>query len=178
MNAILVSIGSNVAKEMNVPAAVARLAAEPGITVLAVSSVLATPAVGADGQPDGRPAYHNVGLRAATTLDLQGVRTLLRRIEEELGRVRGPDKFAPRTIDLDLAYYGDPQAAATTGAGELPLDGDVLRYAHVAIPLAEVAPNWVHPEAGSNLAAIAAAFMAGAGRTRRTTTTYDTEMGR
>ncbi len=169
MNEILVSIGSNVAKEANVPAAVARLAAAPGITVLAVSSVLATPAVGADGQPDGRPAYHNVGLRAATTLDLQEVRTLLRRIEEELGRVRGPDKFAPRTIDLDLAYYGDPQAAVTTGAGELPLDDSVLRYAHVAVPLAEVAPRWMHPEARSTLAAIAADHAAD----RRQVTTYN-----
>lgn len=164
MNEILVSVGSNVAKEINVPAALARLAAAPGITVLAVSSVLATPAVGADGQPDGRPAYHNVGLRAATTLDLQEVRTLLRSIETAMGRVRGPNKFTPRTIDLDLAYYGDPAAAEATGAGELPLDGDVLRYAHVAMPLAEVAPNWVHPETGSTLAAIAAAFRAGAGR--------------
>ena len=174
MNEILVSIGSNVAKERNVPAAVARLAAEPGITVLAVSSVLATPAVGADGQPDGRPPYHNVGLRAATTLELQTVRTRLRTLETDMGRVRGPDKFAPRPIDLDLAYYGDPEAAETTGAGELPLDHDVLRCAHVAIPLAEVAPNWVHPEAGSTLAAIAAAFMAA----RRSVITYDAEIGR
>ena len=146
--------------------------------MLAVSSVLETPAVGADGQPDGRPAYHNVALRAATTLDLQEVRTLLRRIEEELGRVRGPDKFAPARSIWTWRITATRHAAATTGAGELPLDRDVLRYAHVAIPLAEVAPNWVHPEAESNLAAIAAAFMAGAGRTRRTTTTYDTEMGR
>ncbi len=170
MNEILVSIGSNIAKERNVPAAVALLAAEPGITVLAVSSVLATPAVGADGQPDAQPAYHNVGLRAATTLNLQEVRMLLRKIEEELGRVRGPDKFAPRTIDLDLAYYGDPQAAATTGAGELPLDGDVLRYAHVAIPLAEVAPRWMHLDERSTLAAIAANFVAD----RLQVTTYNT----
>ncbi len=174
MNEILIAVGSNIAKEANVPAAVARLAAEPGIAVLAVSSVLETPAVGADGQPDGRPAYHNVGLRAATTLELQAVRTRLRTLETDMGRVRGPDKFAPRPIDLDLAYYGDPGAAETTGAGELPLDDDVLRCAHVAIPLAEVAPNWVHQGAGSTLAAIAAAFMAA----RRPVTTYDAEMGR
>jgi 2-amino-4-hydroxy-6-hydroxymethyldihydropteridine diphosphokinase len=174
VNEILLSIGSNVAKETNVPAAVARLATEPDITVLAVSSVLETPAVGADGQPDGRPAYHNVGLRAGTTLELQEVRMLLRTIETDMGRVRSQDKFAPRPIDLDLAYYGDPGAAETTGAGELPLDGDVLRHAHVAIPLEEVAPNWVHQDAGSTLAAIAAAFMAA----RRPVTTYDAEMGR
>jgi 2-amino-4-hydroxy-6-hydroxymethyldihydropteridine diphosphokinase len=158
VNEILVSIGSNVAKEANVPAAVARLQAQHGITVLGVSTVLETPAVGTDGQPNSQPSYHNMGLRAATTLALQEVRSLQRGIETELGRVRGADKFAPRTIDLDLAYYGERQAAETTGAGQQPLDGDVLRFAHVAIPLAEVAPQWVHPETGTTLAAIAAGF--------------------
>lgn len=160
MNEILINIGSNVDKEVNVPAAIARLEAAPGIKVLAVSSVLETPAVGPDGQPDGRPAYHNVGVRAATTLELQAVHTRLRGIETELGRVRGPDKYAPRTIDLDLLYYGDPAAAQATGAGELALSDDVLRHAHVAIPLAEVAPRWVHSGTSSTLAAIAATFAA------------------
>lgn len=158
MNEILIAAGSNIAKEANVPAAVAHLDAQPGITVLGVSTVLETPAIGANGQPAPQPSYHNVGLRAATMLDLPAVRRLLRDIEAELGRVRSKDKFAPRTIDLDLAYYGKRQAAETTGDGEQPLDGDVLRYAHVAIPLAEVAPRWVHPETGTTLAAIAATF--------------------
>lgn len=170
MNEILIAAGSNIAKEANVPAAVARLEAQPHVTVLEVSSVLETPAIGADGQPAPQPSYHNVGLRAATTLELPAVRRLLREIETELGRVRGKDKFAPRTIDLDLAYYGERQAAETTGGGEQPLDGDVLRYAHVAIPLAEVAPHWVHPETGTTLAAIAAAF----GAERRPVTTFNT----
>lgn len=158
MNEILIAVGSNIAKEANVPAAVAHLDAQPGITVLGVSTVLETPAIGADGQPAPQPSYHNVGLRAATTLDLPAVRRMLREIETELGRVRGKDKFAPRTIDLDLVYYGERRAAETTGAGELPLDDDVLRFAHVAIPLAEVAPGWVHPQTGTTLAAIAATF--------------------
>lgn len=173
MNEILVSIGSNIAKEANVPAAVARLEAQPAITVLGLSTVLETPALGADGQPNSQPSYHNVGLRAATTLDLKAVRSLLREIETELGRVRGPDKFAARTIDLDLAYYGERQAAETTGAGEQPLNGDVLRYAHVAIPLAEVAPRWVHPETGTTLAAIAAAFEVAVEVKRRPVTSLD-----
>jgi 2-amino-4-hydroxy-6-hydroxymethyldihydropteridine diphosphokinase len=170
VNEILIAAGSNVAKEANVPAAVARLEAQPEIIVLGVSTVLETPAIGADGQPAPQPSYHDVGLRAATTLELPAVRRLLREIETELGRVRGEDKFAPRTIDLDLAYYGERQAAETTGAGEQPLDGDVLRYAHVAIPLAEVAPRWVHPMTGTTLAAIAATF----GLDRRPENTFNT----
>ena len=158
MNEVLISLGSNIDKETNLPAAIARLAAQPGLTVLAISAVLETPAIGPDGSATDQPAYHNAALRARTTLSLPEVRALLRTIEADMGRVRGPDKFAPRPIDLDLAYYGDPHLAVTTGGGELPLDGDALRHAHIALPLAEVAPDWVHPQTGATLAALAAAF--------------------
>lgn len=158
MSEVLINIGSNIDKEVNVPAAVARLRAHSPITVRAVSAVLETPAIGADGQPANQPSYHNVAVRASTTLSLQQMRDLLRQLEAELGRMRGPDKFAPRTIDLDLAYYGDSPPTATDSAGERALDADVLRFAHVAIPLAEVAPDWVHPATGTTLAAIAGRF--------------------
>jgi GTP cyclohydrolase I len=57
--------------------------------------------------------------------------------------VRSEDKYAPRPIDLDIAFYGHD---------ELDLDGDpipdpeLLRYPHIAVPLADVAPDWVYPE--------------------------------
>lgn len=158
MNEILICAGSNMDKETNLPAAFARLAAAPGLTPLAISSLLATPAVGPDGLPADQPGYHNAALRARTALGLAAVRELLRAVEAELGRVRSADKFAARPIDLDLAWYGDPQAAVTTGAGEHPLDAGDLRHAHVVIPLAEVAPDWVHPQTGVTLASIAAAL--------------------
>ena len=36
---------------------------------------------------------------------------VLRPIEAEVGRVRGPDRYAPRTIDLDLLAYDLLEAA-------------------------------------------------------------------
>ena len=152
MNTVLISLGSNIDKDVNLPAAIARLRAQTGITVQAVSAVLETPAIGADRLPADQPSYYNAALRAETTLGLVELRQVLRQIEAELGRRRGADKYAPRTIDLDLVYYGD--SLIVGGAGWL--DDDVLHRAHVAIPLAEVAPTWVHPVAGVTLVEVAA----------------------
>jgi 2-amino-4-hydroxy-6-hydroxymethyldihydropteridine diphosphokinase len=150
----LISLGSNIDKEVNLPAAIDLLREQPGLTVVAVSPVLATAAIAADGQPAAQPTFHNAAVRAETTLTPDELRSVLREIEARLGRVRGADKFAARPIDLDLALYGDAVAA---GPKPLP-DPDLLRYAHVAIPLAAVAPDWVHPITGERLDAIAAHF--------------------
>jgi len=74
------------------------------------------------------------------------------RIEEELGRRRGPNKNAPRTIDLDVILYGD-QVLGLRGR-EIP-DPDLLRYPHIARPAADIAPDWVHPQTSDSLRAIA-----------------------
>ncbi len=70
-----------------------------------------------------------------------------------MGRVRTADKFAPRPIDLDIAFYGDRVLEV---AGKVIPDPDVLRFAHVAAPLADVAGDWIHPQTGQTLAEIAA----------------------
>jgi 2-amino-4-hydroxy-6-hydroxymethyldihydropteridine diphosphokinase len=59
--------------------------------------------------------------------------------------VRGPERFAPRTLDIDLLTYGD--RVGEIDGTELPRD-EILRYAFVLGPLAEVAGDEVHPAAG------------------------------
>jgi GTP cyclohydrolase I len=59
--------------------------------------------------------------------------------------VRSEDKYASRPIDLDIALYGD-QAFDLDG-DSIP-DPGVLRYPHIAVPLADVAPDWAYPEQG------------------------------
>jgi 2-amino-4-hydroxy-6-hydroxymethyldihydropteridine diphosphokinase len=157
MTEVLISLGSNLDKEINLPAAIALLRQHPDILVLAVSPVLVTAAIAADGSFAAQPEFHNAAVRAETALAPQELRGVLRAIETQLGRVRGADKFAPRTIDLDLSFYG----SGVTGANDKPLpDPDVLRFAHVAIPLASVAGDWVHPVTGETLTAVAAGFQA------------------
>ncbi len=154
MTPILISLGSNIDKEINIPAAIALLAEEPQLHILAVSPLFATAAVGSEGELAAQPAYHNAALLAETSLTSEQLLEVLGRIEQRLGRVRSQDKFAPRPIDLDLSFYGDVVVASPK---PLP-DPNVVRYAHVAIPLAAVAPDWIHPQTGASLAAIAEAL--------------------
>lgn len=69
----------------------------------------------------------------------------LRAIEERHGRVRGADKFNPRSIDIDLLTYGDQ--IIDDGVIEVPR-GEILRYAFVLRPLSEVAGDERHPLTG------------------------------
>ncbi|MEJ5249511.1 MAG: 2-amino-4-hydroxy-6-hydroxymethyldihydropteridine diphosphokinase [Caldilinea sp.] len=152
---VLITLGSNIDRERNIQRALAELERHPRLRVLAVSPVYVTPALGADGQPSGQADFANAAVRAETDLEPAALRQALRAIESAMGRVRTEDKFAPRPIDLDLAFYG--REIIETEGRSLP-DPDVLRFAHVAVPLADVAGEWVHPQTGQTLAEIAAAL--------------------
>lgn len=67
----------------------------------------------------------------ADSPSVASTRDLLRRVEGELGRRRGADPDAPRTIDLDLLLF----------EGELPVDRHIRERAFIAWPLAELAPQ-------------------------------------
>ncbi|HID24455.1 MAG TPA: 2-amino-4-hydroxy-6-hydroxymethyldihydropteridine diphosphokinase [Planctomycetaceae bacterium] len=74
-------------------------------------------------------------------------------IEARLGRRRDPlDKYAPRTIDIDLSLID--QDTLQVGHRRIP-DPDLLTRAFVAVPLAEIAPDYVHPQTGDTLQQIA-----------------------
>jgi GTP cyclohydrolase I len=94
------------------------------------------------GGPPDAPDFFNAAVVARTDLSPSELRDQLRRIEDVLGRKRTEDKNAPRTIDLDIAYYGN--LVAEFGDWEVP-DPDSATAAHVAVPIADVAPDWVDP---------------------------------
>ena len=73
---------------------------------------------------------------------MSSLNAALRSIEEAFGRVRGPEKFSPRTLDIDLLSYGD--LVGVIDGYELPRD-EILRYPFVLGPLAEVAGDELHP---------------------------------
>lgn len=150
LNQAFISLGSNIEPERNLPAAVCALA-EYG-RVVAVSAVWETRAVG----PQPQPNFHNAALLLETCLAAPALKeTALAAVEGKLGRVRSSDRYAPRTIDLDLMLFNHEQF--TLGSRRIP-DPEMLAYAFVAIPLAELAPNYIHPETGQTLAAIARRF--------------------
>lgn len=75
----------------------------------------------------------------------------LNRIEARMGRVRGRAKNAPRTIDLDILFYGDLVATGPTIQIPHPR---LTERAFVLVPLAEVRPSLVHPVLGKTAAAL------------------------
>ncbi|MFC1976496.1 2-amino-4-hydroxy-6-hydroxymethyldihydropteridine diphosphokinase, partial [Chloroflexota bacterium] len=80
---------------------------------------------------------------------------VIRRIEDDLGRVRTADKFAPRSIDIDIMLFNDQ--VLDVDNRHIP-DPEVLERPFVAIPLAEIAPDYRHPETGQTLRDIAQGF--------------------
>jgi GTP cyclohydrolase I len=142
-------MGSNVEPEHYIPAAIELLGEEGCLNVLAVSPVYRTAAVGPSGQPD----FHNAAVLVETSLDPSGLRDRLREIEAVLGRVRSGDRYAPRTIDLDITMI-DGYETELDGA-PIP-DPGILEHAYLAVPLADIAPGWLHPVTGSTLRDIAA----------------------
>ncbi len=135
----LLTLGSNIEPERHMPAAVRALRRSPRIVVQRVSPLYWTPPVGTG---DDRP-FLNGAARITTTMGIRELRDELRRIEEACGRVRSDDKYAPRTIDIDIAYYGD--LVLDEGGITVP-DPGVAEHAHLAVPLADIAPEWVDPK--------------------------------
>lgn len=154
---VAVILGSNIERESNIPAA-ARLLADAA-TVVGVSTVYETSAVGAHAQP----GYFNAVVLLETELSPAELKDgLLSEIEQRLGRRRTADKFAPRTIDLDIVTYDDVSFDYIPADGRprhLP-DSDLLRYPHTAVPVAELLPETVHPETGETYRAIAERLLA------------------
>jgi len=145
MTRAFVSIGSNIDPEINVRNAILRLRSTA--RVKAVSTVYRTEPVG----PPGQPPFYNCVVEIETDLAPRELKfQLLRRIESELGRTRGADRFAARTIDLDLVLYDE--LVMTTEDLTLP-DPDILRRPFLAIPLQELAPGLVLPGSGIRISA-------------------------
>jgi 2-amino-4-hydroxy-6-hydroxymethyldihydropteridine diphosphokinase len=145
-------MGSNLDAERHLPVAVERL--RERFPVEALSRVYRTAPIGSP----GAPWFLNLALRIVTRMEPRELKhEVFRPIEAELGRERGEDPNAPRTLDLDLTVYGDRVIDDPDTGLRLP-DPEILTRAHVALPLAEVLPGWVHPVAGATIERIAARF--------------------
>ena len=118
-------LGSNIQPEKNLRLGIDLLRKE--VQIVQVSSVWETPSVGFAG-----PDFLNLALLISTPLDAGELKEkVLRPIEAQQGRVRGADKNAPRTIDLDIILFD----------GQL-LDPSLWHFAHLAVPVAEIMPDY------------------------------------
>lgn len=148
-----IAIGSNIDPAENVRLAVQRLAKQARLT--GISMVYRTAALGRPGlTQENQPPYYNCVAEIETeTSPLELKRGLLRSIENSLGRIRSADKFAARTIDLDLIVYGD---RVMDEAGLKLPDPEIMERPFLAIPLYELAPDMVLAGSKRRIAEIAA----------------------
>ncbi len=148
----VVGVGSNIEPATNLPAALARL--REAVTVRGLSGVYETTPVGSRGTPN----FLNAAVLVEADLAPAELKwRVLRPIESALGRLRGPDPNAPRPIDLDLVLWEGGGLLLPDDEIELP-DPELTTAAHVAIPVAELQPEWMDPRSGRSLGDIAAAF--------------------
>ncbi len=161
MNQIFLLLGSNINKEVNLPAAVKMLRSM--CHVINLSSTYETVPMGLKEQPN----FLNLAALIETELNpCQVKEQIIKPIEIELQRERKADKNAPRTIDVDIVLYNDEILDYVPDNGRvhhLP-DPDLTRFTHVAVPMAELAPKKTHPETGQPLSEIAAQLLEEAAR--------------
>jgi 2-amino-4-hydroxy-6-hydroxymethyldihydropteridine diphosphokinase len=138
-------MGSNIEPRSNMLAALEALFGH--VEIVAVSRLFATDPI-AD---EPVPAFLNAAAEIETSLPPADLKfDVLRVIEAGLGRIRSGNRNAPRQIDLDIALFGDRVLHDEVAGVRIP-DPDILRYAHVARPLADLAPKRRHPVTGQTL---------------------------
>jgi 2-amino-4-hydroxy-6-hydroxymethyldihydropteridine diphosphokinase len=132
-------LGSNVGdRELALGGALARLAQTPDIELVRFSKFVENPAVGG---PQNAPPFLNAAAEIRTTLGSHALLQELLEIERSLGRLRR-EKWAPRTIDLDILLFGDHIISSDDLIVPHPL---MHERRFVLQPLAEIAPDVVHP---------------------------------
>ena len=148
---VFLSLGSNEGDRLELlRAAVRSLAGTSGIRFVAASPIYeAEPWESEPGRlVNERRWYLNCAVEIDTTLDAPTLLARLETIEDELGRTRPagtPEarRFAPRTVDIDIIFYGERVISAP----------DELHVPHLMMhergfvlrPLADLAPGFEHP---------------------------------
>lgn len=142
MARIYISLGSNIDREHNTREGVKAL--HECFGELEMSAVYESEAVGFDGD-----VFYNMVIACDVDEDVHSTNQKLRDIEDANGRDRTGPKFSSRTLDLDLLLYDD--LILNEKGLKLPRE-EILHNAFVLWPLAEIAPDLVHPEVGKSYA--------------------------
>jgi 2-amino-4-hydroxy-6-hydroxymethyldihydropteridine diphosphokinase len=136
---VILLIGSNIDPISNIKRAIKEISGV--LQINKQSSLWETKPIGAEGNN-----FYNMALSVSTSLDFDQLKfEVLRNIEVRLGRIRSSDKYAPRTIDIDIILDGD-----------MIIDINIWQFAYVAVPVGELVPGLIHPETNQTLEEVAA----------------------
>lgn len=148
MPRVLLSLGSNLGDSLH-RLSDALAALEAIVTLTGVSSIYRSAAVGFEDQPD----FLNLVCAGRTQLSPRRLLSTIQEIERALGRAPS-FRNGPREIDIDILDY---EERLTTGV-ELEIPHPRMSgRAFVLVPLAEIAPGWVHPRLGATARELLAA---------------------
>lgn len=142
MVTVFLGIGTNMDAESNLRLAVTELRSRFGELIL--SPVYQSKALGFDGDD-----FLNMVVGLQTDMSPQDLLVSIDTIHTRAGRVRGPDSYTSRPLDIDLLLYGD--LVDREPPLRLPRS-DVLAHSFVLRPLAEIAPAFIHPETQLSIA--------------------------
>lgn len=163
MTRAFLGIGSSLDPEENISAALGLLLGTPGVEITGISTFYRTPPLpvpGASPESVARdPDFLNGVVEIRTSVSPERLAEILETIEAALGRVRTEEKYAPRTLDLDLLLYD--------GARAHP---DIRSRPWVALPLLELDQDLALPPDGTPLRSIAGRFQGPGGEVDRTLT--------
>jgi 2-amino-4-hydroxy-6-hydroxymethyldihydropteridine diphosphokinase len=133
-----IGVGSNINSEHNIASALVLL--EKHVSIIGISSFYRTKPLSGENQDD----YLNGVWEISTSLRPHKLKfSLLREIEKKLNRNRQSDKYASRTIDLDLLLFGNLVISE-----ELLIipDSDIYKRSFIAFPLFELNPDLIIPD--------------------------------
>ncbi len=142
---VYIAIGSNLGdRQATMRASLRMLDARRHVCVVRASSLYETQPAGG---PSGQPSFLNASAQLTTKLAPEELLRVLLEIEDALGR-RRPRQWAARTLDLDMLLFGD----RTIHTASLTVPHPRLHERRfVLAPLAEIAPEFVHPELGKTI---------------------------
>jgi len=135
MSTAWLGLGSNVDAENHIRAGIREL--QRDFDDVSLSPVYSSTAVGFEGDD-----FINLVARVETDMHPLALRDYLRDLEDRFGRKRGVEKFSDRTLDIDILLYDD--LVLFSPKLEIPR-AEILKFAHVLKPLADLDPELMHP---------------------------------
>lgn len=135
---VFIGLGSNLGdRECSIERAISLLKGTRGIELIRRASLYETEPVGLEDQP----WFFNTAIEIRTKLSPQELLALLKDVERQLGR-KTRQRWGPREIDLDLLLYGE--RVRDEPHLQIP-HAQLHQRRFMLVPLAEIAPDAVHP---------------------------------